>query len=334
MPISPWDELDKLPNEYIGTGPYRVASKKQDEIVLEENRDHWGVKTSAKELVFTAVPDSRTRSEMVLEREVEIGTQIDYTDTEIHRGSHRTFTSSLKSSMCIIFMMNALEGPCKDKRIRQALNYGLDIDEVVKKVKLGAATRLNGYLNPHHFGYNSETDPYPYDPDYAKALLGEAGYIDGLKLTIDIPNASPDEAPMLGDIMKDHYSKIGIDVELVSYTDRAAYADMVRDKNIHDLCCFDSSPASTFRVQREKIHSGHKGPWWEGYSNPGLDKMIDQAQKTFDNTRRKEIYQQVFQIIRDDAPWIFLYRPTYYWALSKELKDWKQTSTGILTFID
>lgn len=165
-------------------------------------------------------------------------------------------------------------------------------------------------------------------------MLAEAGYIDGLKLIIDIPTSSPDEAPKLGDIMNDHYSKIGIDVELVTYTNRSAYADMVRGKNIHDLCCFDSSPISTFRVLREKIHSGYKGPWWEGYSNPRVDRMIDQAQKTFDNNQRKEIYQQVFQIIRDDAPWVFLYRPTYRWALSKKLEGWKQTSTGILKFID
>jgi peptide/nickel transport system substrate-binding protein len=334
MSISPKDDLHRLPNDYIGTGPYSVASKKQDEIVLEENRDHWGLKTSAKNLVFKAVPDSRNRSEMVLEQDVEIGTRIEHTDTNIHEGSDKSFTSSVKSSMCVIFMMNAQKGPCSDMRVRQALNYGLDINEVVKQVTLGTATRLTGYLTPHHFGYNPETGPYPYDPDYAKELLAEAGYTDGLKLIIDIPTSSPDEAPKLGDIMKAHYSKIGIDVELVTYTNRAVYADMVRDKNIHDLCCFDSSPISTYRVLREKIHSGYKGPWWEGYSNPKVDRMIDQAQKTFYNNQRKEIYQQVFQIIRDDAPWVFLYRPTYHWALSKKLEGWKQTSTGILKFID
>jgi len=330
MPMSPRDELDRLPNDYIGTGPYRVGSKKRDEIVLEKNRAHWGKKAFAEEVTFVEVTDAKARSEMVLEREANIGALIDYDSTKMHEGSSRTFTSSLKTSLCIIFMMNALKGPCKDKRIRQALNYGLDIDDIVKRVKLGAATRLNGYLTPHHFGYNQVTNPYPYDPDRAKALLGEAGYTDGLKLTIDIPTTMPDEASMLGERMQEDYAKIGIDVELVSYSDRPAYAEMVRDKNIHDLCCFDSSPLSTFRVLREKIHSGHKGPWWEGYSNLEMDEMIDTAQKTFDDKKREEIYRQIFQKIRDDAPWIFLYRPTYYWALSKELEGWKPASTGRL----
>jgi peptide/nickel transport system substrate-binding protein len=330
MPIAPKDELDNLPIEYIGTGPYQIGSMSRDELILERTRKHWGKKAYADKVSFFEVPDARTRSEMVLEREINIGALIDYSSTKIHEGSSRTFTSSLKSSLCIIFMMNLQEGPCKNKHIRQALNFGLDIDDIVKQVKLGAATRLNGYLTPHHFGYNPKTSLYPYDPDQAQSLLNEAGYNDGLKLTIDIPTTMPNEAPMLGEMMKEHYAKIGIDVELIYYANRPAYAEMVRDKKIHDLCCFDSSPISTFRVLREKIHSRFKGPWWEGYSNSVVDKMIDLAQKTFDKNKREEIYQQIFQIIRDDAPWIFLYRPTYYWALSKELESWKPASRGIL----
>ncbi len=334
MPIAPADEIDVLPNEYIGTGPYSVGSKSRSEMVLEKNRDHWGKKAYADEVTIIEVPSAGTRTEMVMDREVNIGALIDYTSTKQHKGSTRSHITSMKSSLCIIFMMNSREGPCTDRRVRQALNYGLNIDEVVEKVKEGAATRLNGYLTPHHFGHNPETDLYPYDPDRAKSLLAEAGYKDGLKITIDLPTTMPDEALQLGDLMKEHYAKIGLDVDLISYSDRPAYAEMVRDKQIHDLCCFDSSPLSTFRVLREKIHSRYKGPWWEGYSNPEVDKMIDFAQKTFDDKKREEIYKKVFQIIRDDAPWVFLYRPTYFWVVSNELEDWRPSSTGLLKLAD
>ena len=334
MPFAPKDELDKISREYIGTGPYYVGSKTRGEIVLERNRDHWGKSAFVDQLSVIEERKSKIRSEMVLERDVNIGAFIDYNDTEAHRKSEKTLLYSLKSSLCIIFMMNALNGPCSDQRIRQALNYGLDVDEVIKKVKIGQATRLNGYLTPHHFGSNPQTEPYPYDPERAKTLLREAGYDTGLKLTIDLPTEMPDEALLLGEMMKEYYGKIGIDIDLVSYKDRPAYAEMVRDKRIHDLCCFDSSPLSTFRVLREKIHSKHKGPWWEEYSNSEVDGMIDQAQRTFDDKKREELYRQIFQKIRDDAPWVFLYRPTYFWALSRELADWKPTSTGLLSLAE
>ena len=333
MPMAPKDELGKLPREYIGTGPYNIGSKSRGEVVLERNRDHWGKVAYADEVTFIEVPDSKLRSEMVIERDVNIGALIDYCDTDLHKSSEKTYLSSLKSSLCIIFMMNAQVGPCRDQRIRQALNYSLDIDEIINKVKKGQATRLNGYITPLHFGCNLQNDPYPYDPERAKDLLREVGYNKGLKLTIDLPTEMPDEAPLLGEIMKEYYGRVGIDVELISYKDRPAYAEMVRDKRIHDLCCFDSSPLSTFRVLREKIHSQRKGPWWEGYSNPEVDRMIDQAQRTFDNKKREEIYKQIFQIIRDDAPWVFLYRPTYFWALSKETADWKPASTGLVKLV-
>ena len=329
MPIAPRDELSNLPNEYIGTGPYQLGGKSRDEIALESNRKYWGGKKAiADEVSWIKEDDPIERAEMVANREADIATTIGLAGNKSLAGAIRVKPFSIKSSLCIIFMMNCGEGVCTDVRVRQALNYGLDIDKVVKEVKEGAATRLNGYMNPHHFGHNKETKTYPYDPDQAKKLLAETGYGEGMKLTIDIPTRMPDEGPEVGEMMKEYYGRIGVDVEIVSYTDRAAYAEMVRDKNIHDMCCFDSSPISTFRVLREKIHSGHKGPWWEGYHNEEVNGLIDAAQKTFDDTRRAGIYQRVFQIVRDDAPWVFLYRPTYFWAVSKKLGDWAPTSRG------
>lgn len=330
MPIAPADELDKLPKEYIGTGPYSVGGKSRDEVVLERNRGYWGNQAISDEVTWMSQLDAVERTTMVAEREADIATSIGLEGSNSINDSARANTVSLKSSLCIIFMMNSGSGVCADVRVRQALNYGLDIDEVVRKIKKGAATRLNGYLTPHHYGYNPETEPYPYDPGQARRLLSEAGYSDGLKLTIDIPTRMPDEGLDVGEMMKEYYGRIGVDVEIVSYSDRAAYAEMVRDKNIHDMCCFDSSPISTYRVLREKIHSGHKGPWWEGYHNEEVNGFIVAAQKTFDDTKRAGIYQRVFQIVRDDAPWVFLYRPTYFWAVSKKLGNWAPTSRGAI----
>jgi peptide/nickel transport system substrate-binding protein len=331
MPIAPEDELGNIPNEYIGTGPYILGGTSREEIVLESNRKYWGGrKAMADEVSWLMEDDPIERTEMVANREADIATLIGLEGTKSLVGSNRAKQFSIKSSLCIIFMMNCGTGVCTDARVRQALNYGLDIDEVVKEVKEGAATRLNGYMNPHHFGYNPETEAYPYDPDHARKLLAEAGYGDGMKLTIDIPTRMPDEGLAVGDMMKEHYGKIGVDVEVVSYSDRAAYAEMVRDKVIHDMCCFDSSPISTFRVLREKIHSGHKGPWWEGFHNEEVNGLIDTAQKTFDDKARESIYKQVFQIIRDEAPWVFLYRPTYFYAINKKLGDWTPTARGMV----
>ena len=334
IPIAPGDYIDRLPHEYIGSGPYQIGSIRRGEVVLERNRDNWGKEAFMDEVTFIEEPDPGARSEMVLERDVNIGALIPYSSTKMHEGSNRTFIRSLESSLCIIFIMNAMEGPCRNRLVRQALSYGVDVDTIIDRVKHGAASKLTGYITPHHFGYNPDTQSYPFDPERAKDLLREAGYTDGLKLGIDVPTEMPDEAPELGEALKEHYATIGVDVDLIYYRNRSAYAEMVRDKRIHDLCCFDSSPLSTFRVLKEKIHSRTRGPWWEGYSNSEVDQLIDRAQRTFDRDQREGLYRRIFQLIRDDAPWLFLYRPTYFWAVSSELVEWTPLSTGLIRLAD
>jgi peptide/nickel transport system substrate-binding protein len=125
---------------------------------------------------------------------------------------------------------------------------------------------------------------------------------------------------------------VGITLEIVEHQDRAAYSEMVREKRINDAACFDSSPRSTYRVLREKLHSGLQGPWWEGYDNPEVNALIEEAEATFSDPERQALYREIYSIVRDDAPWIFLYRPTRYWGVGSKLKDWKPRADGLLIF--
>ena len=94
----------------------------------------------------------------------------------------------------------------------------------------------------------------------------------------------------------------------------------------------DSSPRSTYRVLREKLHSGLRGPWWEGYTNPEVDALIEQAESTFDTRERQEIYRRIYRIVRDDAPWIFLYNPLRYWGVGPALAGWTPRADGLILF--
>ena len=212
------------------------------------------------------------------------------------------------------------------------LVHALDVDQIIDEIKKGAATRLSGYLTPHHFGYNPETPVYPHDPDMARRLLAEAGYEDGLTLVFDIPSVMPDEAPALARMMAEQYSRVGITLEIVEHSDRSAYSEMVREKRINDAAGFDSSPRSTYRVLREKLHSGLRGPWWEGYDSEEVNSLIEEAQATISDTERQAIYRRIYTIVRDDAPWIFLYRPTRYWGVGSAMTDWQPRADGLLVF--
>ena len=332
MPICPKSELHKLPQVYVGSGPYKMAEQTADKTILKAHDEYWGKTPTYKEIHWRAESSSEKRIESLLSGQADIISGISLQDTEHIRTDEESQVYELKSGLCIIFMCNSQRGPCKDRRVRQALNYALDVDTIIKEIKHGAATPLNGFLTPHHFGYNPETPVYPYDPEKARSLLAEAGYSDGLKLVFDIPAVMPDEAPQLTQMMVGQFKQVGISVEVIEYKDRAAYAEMVRDKNIHDACCFDSSPLSTYRVLREKIQSTLQGPWWQGYENKDVNSLIEHAEATVDDSDRQKIYRQIYTIIRDDAPWIFLYRPTHYWGVRSTLEDWKLRADGLLIF--
>jgi len=330
MPISPGSALDDLPDEYVGSGPYRVVEINPERTVLESHKDYWGGRQTAREVHWLAEPDPGKRVDALLFGEADIACDVGLEGKKLVEASEKAEVCELQSGLCIIFMCNAMRGACRDRRVRQALNYALDLEEVIAEVKGGAATPLNGFQTPHHFGYDPETPVYPYDPDKAKNLLSEAGYGDGLKLVIDIPTIMPGEAPHLARLMTCQYERAGISVEIVEHPDRVAYAEMIRDKRINDACCFDSSPRSTFRVLREKIHSGLRGPWWQGYANEEVDALVDRAQATVDDEERRGIYRRAYRIIRDDAPWIFLYRPTYFWGVGSTVKGWRPRSDGLI----
>lgn len=332
MPISPAGELDQLPGAYVGSGPYRVQELGDTLVVLAAQDEYWGGTPEYREIRWIAEGDAGARLLAVLNGEADIASGIGIDGWRRIQEDGRALGREWDSGLAIIFMANAMEGPCRDRRVRQALNHALDVDEIIAQVKGGAAKRLNGYLTPHHLGYDPATPAYPYDPDRARSLLAEAGYESGLHLVFDIPSVMPDEAPDLARMMADQYAEVGITLDIVEHPDRAAYSEMVRAKEINDAAAFDSSPRSTFRVLREKIHSGLQGPWWEGYENQAVDSLIGEAQATLDQAKRQAVYRKIYTLIRDDAPWIFLYRPTRYWAVSPGLHRWKPRADGLLIF--
>jgi peptide/nickel transport system substrate-binding protein len=332
MPISPKSELHKLPKEYFGSGPYKIAEQSENTIILEAFDDYWGQPPAYEKIHWLTERSSEERIDALINGRADIVSGIAAQDADQLKTKENVTVHEHKSGLCIIFMLNALEGPCRDRRVRQALNYALDVDKIIKEIKQGAATPLNGYLTPHHLGYNPGTPVYPYDPEKAKSLLAEAGYEDGLELIFDIPSIMPDEAPALAEMMAEQYRQVGISVKIVEHQDRTAYSQMVRNKNINDACCFDSSPRSTYRVLREKLQSTLEGPWWQGYENNEVNGLIKQAERTFNVEERQKIYRQIYTIVRDDAPWIFLYRPTRYWGVKSTMKDWTPRPDGLLIF--
>ena len=169
MPIGPAGELHKLPGGYVGSGPYRIIEQSETRVVLAAHDEYWGKTPEYREIIWIAEGDSGRRVEAVLNGDADIAAGIGIQGHRRIVSDGRALAHERDSGLAIIFMANSQVGPCRDRRVRQALNYGLDLDEIIAEIKDGAARPLNGYLTSHHIGYNPETPAYPYDPERARS---------------------------------------------------------------------------------------------------------------------------------------------------------------------
>ena len=287
-----------------GTGPYRLADLSPGMVRLERATDHFSGQPTNQTLIFRSIPDADTRVQMLRDGLAQVATNL---PNQADLGPTATRVETL-TPVAIIYLMNAAQGPLADSRIRRALDLALDRTALVEGVMAGGACPLQGFISPVHFGAGQ--DPAPrQDLSQARSLLASAGYLNGLTLGVNCPTRLPDESVLLTSHLADQLAQIGVTLDVTYHEDREAYAHMVRRKEIRDLAVFDSSPLSTFRVLIEKLDARVRGSWWEGYHNPEVEALIDQARRCTDTATRAVIYVRTYKLLQQDPPWLTLYNP-------------------------
>ena len=314
-----------------GTGAYRVDGATDGEVRAVRFESYWGEPATHPAVRWIQEPQPLVRVEALLAGEVDLVTDFPAGARDRIAADSRLRIVDAPSSTCVAFLCSAAVGPCADPRVRRALNLGMDIEQLIRAAGRDGAQPLNGPLTALHLGFDPATPRYARDVVTARGLLAEAGVGNGLKVVIDVPTRMPDEALAVAELLSHQLAEIDVEVEVRSFEDRSGYAEMVRAKEIDDLCCFDSTPLSTYRVLREKLHGGVRGPWWQGYSNPIVDRLLDEAAATVGLTERQALYRSAYRRIRDDAPWLFLYSPRHSWGSDRDV-DWHPNLGGFIEF--
>ena len=312
----------------IGSGPFEfVEHEKGVRIRAKKNSNYFQALPNYEAIEWLLVPDPDERLRMIKDGRAHIAEGPPYTASL--EDDNLNYVRSRGSTVFII-IFNAKSGPLKDPRVRLALNLGVDRKALINRVLNGAGYPLSGFVSPVHFGFDPGQRPIRFDPNRARALLKESGYSEGLNLTLDSPTSLPNEAVRLSEALADQLIRIGVEINIVYTEDRELYANKVRRKDIHDMCIFDSSPLSTFRVLKEKVDARFEGSWWQGYHNEAVEKLLDAAQATADNRRREAIYQQCFRLLSEDPPWLYLYNAMNITGIAPHLSAWQLPAHGVI----
>lgn len=198
----------------------------------------------------------------------------------------------------------------QDKRVRQALTYGLDRQTIYVDSNQGAATLANIPASPISWSYTEEgINPYEYNPEKAIALLEEAGWTvgaggirekDGKQLTIHFLGSKKQSTDIFIAVARENYAAIGVKFEPEQFADFNSLVAKVESGD-YDFAAF-STPLLTDPA--DGVVAFVNGEV-KGYDNPKVKELYARGLETTDIEERKKIYHELYQVLNDDLPYIF-----------------------------
>ncbi len=309
----------------IGSGPYRLTEVSQTRITAERSPNHFAGKPANAQMTWQLELNPQKRQELLEQGRAQVAMGLDFEGSKRLGGMRHEFLSPV----AIIYLLNAVRGPLGDPRVRLALSLAVDREALINTVMHGAARPLRGFISPNHFGAG-QGGGATMDRVRARALLAEAGYPRGLTLNVDCPTRLPDEAERLTAALGMQLGEVAIKLSVFVHPEREDYAHMVRRKEIRDLCVFDSSPMSTYRVLFEKIDSRVAGSWWQGYANKEIETLIDKGRRTTDRAARAEVWRRAYALLQQDPAWLTLYNPLRVIGIAGRHPDFKMAADGVI----
>jgi len=330
MPIMPAhllkreEDFKKFSRQPIGTGPYRfVKWETGSQIILEAYDDYWEGRPYIDRYIYRIIPDQSTLFLELRNRGLDyIGlTPLQYQRQTNNDFFKQNFRKYKYPSFGYTYIGWNLNNPkFKDKRVRQAINYAIDKEEIIKGVLLGLGKVCTGPFVPNSWAYNPEVKPPRYNPQKAEELLAAAGWNGKNKAGFLVKDGQQFEFTLLtnqgnegrrkcAEIIQQRLKEVGIKVNikivewgcLLDIIDKRRFDAVLLGWGLsRDPDCYDIFHSSKTRPKEFNFVS---------YKNEKVDKLLEQGRRVFSRERRKEIYHEIHRLIYNDQPYTFLYVP-------------------------
>lgn len=295
----------------MGAGPFKfIEGTIDDRIVLERFDDYYGGSPEiptvgpapAARVIFEFMPEVSTRIAAIQGGDVHIIHMVPPDMVATLEADPNIEVKTVEGTRMHMFEMNVDRAPFDDVRVRQAVNYAIDMDTIVESVLLGYGITVAGPLLPHGFAVHPDLQPYGYDPDKAMELLTEAGYADGFELVIDTTDELKDVTYAAASMLND----IGIEATVRIWDWGVLREHLIEGDRMMSFGTWGNSTLDPSDLLVPKLRSNDRGNYSQ-YANPELDELLDAAEIAVDRDEREQLYHQAQEIIYNDAPWVFGY---------------------------
>lgn len=289
----------------VGTGPFRYVSRSpQENFIVERYDGYWGEPAKLARVTFQIIADPDTLVITLLSGSIDVCAHLTTEQAEAVKGSFDIYEDTMKLVQAL-YLNNAV-APFDDIRVRQALCYAVNVDEIIDFVCNGYGVPVGSSMFPA-FGKYFEpelADYYTYDVAKAKDLLAEAGYPNGFEMSITVPsNYTPHMNT--AQVVIEQLKAVGITATLKPVEWETWISDVYNAREFETtICGFDAS-TMTARAMLERWTTGYAKNMIN-FSNEEYDELFAQAVVCTDDAEQTEIYKRMLEILAEDAANVYI----------------------------
>ncbi len=308
----------------VGTGPYLISERVRDShLTLSRHPGYWGAAASIDQVTFRVIPEISTQIAELETGGVHIVPALPLDQAQVLLDAQGVQVQTIEGGRRMMVGITTEGGPepLRDKRVRQALNHAIDFEAINEGFFLGRARRMSHIFNAPfaHTGI----EPFGYDPARARALLAAAGYPEGFVLrSLDTPIGKWIHDYEMAQTITAQLEAVGIGFEdgVRSY-EWGNYRQKLLSYNLPGL--FMQASGGEFELSLEAADLTITSPSnfyrWE---HAPYEELWEALQGELDMDRRRAIGMEMQEIVREEAPWIFLLIQMDTYGVSDAM-DWK-----------
>jgi peptide/nickel transport system substrate-binding protein len=313
----------------VGTGSFMVETWEKNRVVLTAFKQSWRA-PRADRLEIIALPEQSTRIQALLSGRIDIASEIGADDIDAVTAAGFKVYQRPASSVDVIAFNSLKEGsPFKDARVRQALNYAVDRDAIVKTITHGLVPPATQTAARANADYDPSLKGYPFDPAKAKALLAAAGYPNGFTFEHAMSSGTTgSDIPAATQQVANDLAKVGVKMIIRAIPWSQWVRGVQQGEFLGESFGFEYETLPTGDVLRPyRLHScAWAHPW---YCDPEIMPLIDEAKATFDPARRSALVKRILARTNEQAPTLLLYEPLGLDGLSPKVENYDQRNAII-----
>lgn len=305
----------------VGTGPYIMTNYVEgSSVTLKANPKYWGGAPNIQNAEFEFLPNATSRVSAAEAGSVQLAQMIPPSQAPAIKALSG-YTLQVAKTFTVYFVrIDVAHAPLTTAIARQAVNYAINKQEIIKKILNGYGGMVNTIAVPQTFGYDPNIQPYPYDPTKAKQLMAQAGIKPGTKLTFTYDGSNTQFAEV-AQAIADYLDAVGFNVKLQPEDFQTLYTDLVPKSKAGNMYEFFWGGGGTLDMDGIVVPSYQKGQYWNpSYYNPKVDALIKAEENTVNQSQRLQDFYQIEQIVHTAALDVPLYQTDDLWAVSNQVK--------------